>query len=113
YLASPTTTLCHPVLFSQHSRAPLPLHPFPTRRSSDLCAMPSNKPAPGLRACTALSSPRTESNRAEHASRKSFVLLIFMTRVCIRSEEHTSELQSRVDIVCRLLLEKKKKVVQH
>src|SRR6266536_1868826 len=28
-----------------------------------------------------------------------------------RSEEHTSELQSRVDIVCRLLLEKKKIVV--
>src|SRR5438105_8799484 len=27
--------------------------------------------------------------------------------VC-RSEEHTSELQSRVDLVCRLLLEKKK-----
>src|SRR5438105_12427232 len=28
---------------------------------------------------------------------------------CRRSEEHTSELQSRVDLVCRLLLEKKKK----
>src|SRR6266536_4047131 len=27
-----------------------------------------------------------------------------------RSEEHTSELQSRVDLVCRLLLEKKKKL---
>src|SRR5712664_3077213 len=27
----------------------------------------------------------------------------------LRSEEHTSELQSRSDIVCRLLLEKKKK----
>src|SRR2546421_9539291 len=27
-----------------------------------------------------------------------------------RSEEHTSELQSRSDLVCRLLLEKKKKV---
>src|SRR5438105_5820189 len=27
----------------------------------------------------------------------------------MRSEEHTSELQSRVDLVCRLLLEKKKK----
>src|SRR5207247_8973730 len=26
----------------------------------------------------------------------------------VRSEEHTSELQSRVDLVCRLLLEKKK-----
>src|SRR5438105_11989056 len=30
-------------------------------------------------------------------------------RLRIRSEEHTSELQSRVDLVCRLLLEKKKK----
>src|SRR2546428_2936482 len=30
-----------------------------------------------------------------------------------RSEEHTSELQSRSDLVCRLLLEKKKKTVSH
>src|SRR5215471_20986254 len=30
-------------------------------------------------------------------------------RRCARSEEHTSELQSRRDLVCRLLLEKKKK----
>src|SRR2546422_8132423 len=29
-----------------------------------------------------------------------------------RSEEHTSELQSRLHLVCRLLLEKKKKTVQ-
>src|SRR2546426_8568111 len=28
---------------------------------------------------------------------------------CIRSEEHTSELQSPCNLVCRLLLEKKKK----
>src|SRR5687768_17906740 len=28
---------------------------------------------------------------------------------CARSEEHTSELQSRLHLVCRLLLEKKKK----
>ena len=27
-----------------------------------------------------------------------------------RSEEHTSELQSRTNLVCRLLLEKKKKI---
>src|SRR2546429_5726775 len=27
---------------------------------------------------------------------------------CVRSEEHTSELQSRLHLVCRLLLEKKK-----
>src|SRR2546422_3331633 len=30
-------------------------------------------------------------------------------RGCPRSEEHTSELQSRLHLVCRLLLEKKKK----
>src|SRR2546422_2784448 len=30
----------------------------------------------------------------------------------VRSEEHTSELQSRLHLVCRLLLEKKKKI-QH
>src|SRR2546425_3277957 len=30
---------------------------------------------------------------------------------CIRSEEHTSELQSLAYLVCRLLLEKKKKII--
>src|SRR5260370_9825392 len=32
--------------------------------------------------------------------------------VVVRSEEHTSELQSHLNLVCRLLLEKKKKI-QH
>src|SRR5438874_4010722 len=31
-----------------------------------------------------------------------------LIRIAFRSEEHTSELQSRRDLVCRLLLEKKK-----
>src|SRR5436305_11696169 len=31
-----------------------------------------------------------------------------LVRVLVRSEEHTSELQSRPHLVCRLLLEKKK-----
>src|SRR2546422_5253200 len=30
----------------------------------------------------------------------------------VRSEEHTSELQSRLHLVCRLLLEKKKRKIQ-
>src|SRR5690349_23837920 len=30
--------------------------------------------------------------------------------LAVRSEEHTSELQSRRDLVCRLLLEKKKNI---
>src|SRR2546428_5937941 len=37
------------------------------------------------------------------------VRLDFGTSMWTRSEEHTSELQSRSDLVCRLLLEKKKK----
>src|SRR5947209_14325242 len=32
---------------------------------------------------------------------------------CVRSEEHTSELQSRQYLVCRLLLEKKKHMNKH
>src|SRR5438105_11360842 len=39
--------------------------------------------------------------------------LYAMGRINHRSEEHTSELQSRVDLVCRLLLEKKKLKSRH
>src|SRR3712207_7051255 len=38
-------------------------------------------------------------------------ILVDSVRDCYRSEEHTSELQSRQYLVCRLLLEKKK--IQH
>src|SRR5450830_340609 len=37
-----------------------------------------------------------------------FILAAIAAPDFIRSEEHTSELQSRFDLVCRLLLEKKK-----
>src|SRR5260370_18002794 len=33
---------------------------------------------------------------------------VVMVLRCLRSEEHTSELQSHLNLVCRLLLEKKK-----
>src|SRR3989442_6085672 len=39
-------------------------------------------------------------------------LVLRLTNAVIRSEEHTSELQSRPHLVCRLLLEKKKKNVE-
>src|SRR5581483_12455625 len=63
-------------------------HSFPTRRSSDLAAARS----------TRSSSPRwrTSSRTSSRGSTS-------------RSEEHTSDLQSRQYLVCRLLLEKKKK----
>src|SRR5438093_9424628 len=41
------------------------------------------------------------------------VLRVFTTRAAPRSEEHTSELQSLTNLVCRLLLEKKKKNVRN
>src|SRR5438309_3328500 len=37
----------------------------------------------------------------------------FVDREIVRSEEHTSELQSQFHLVCRLLLEKKKKIQQN
>src|SRR2546422_3243563 len=38
---------------------------------------------------------------------------VLLDRDVLRSEEHTSELQSRLHLVCRLLLEKKKKTKRH
>src|SRR2546430_6371399 len=35
--------------------------------------------------------------------------LLALARAAVRSEEHTSELQSQSNLVCRLLLEKKKR----
>src|SRR6266496_6055192 len=58
------------------------------------------------RACTVMIST-TRSNAASHcAGGSSRSAVPYCT---VRSEEHTSELQSRRDLVCRLLLEKKKK----
>src|SRR5260370_19165852 len=41
-------------------------------------------------------------------ARDMLTLLTTESRACRRSEEHTSELQSHLNLVCRLLLEKKK-----
>src|SRR2546422_6698107 len=53
-----------------------------------------------------------ERARAPRCARARFVgwtLTFLLTGACgTRSEEHTSELQSRLHLVCRLLLEKKK-----
>src|SRR2546427_8960362 len=38
--------------------------------------------------------------------------IITLALAPVRSEEHTSELQSQSNLVCRLLLEKKKKTIQ-
>src|SRR3712207_7646409 len=47
-------------------------------------------------------------NRPRAIDRKAEVIAIRAALIGVRSEEHTSELQSRQYLVCRLLLEKKK-----
>src|SRR5437667_5439829 len=56
--------------------------------------------------------PYTTLFRSEHAhgDRRRAPWTSGIARPPIRSEEHTSELQSHHDLVCRLLLEKKKKL---
>src|SRR3712207_7466828 len=53
--------------------------------------------------------PGTDSQGA-HECHERFLVFLFETK---RSEEHTSELQSRQYLVCRLLLEKKKKIMHN
>src|SRR5207249_5138539 len=54
--------------------------------------------------------PIREQHMVTHLVGQGRKLIFEPDRVAVeRSEEHTSELQSRFDLVCRLLLEKKKK----
>src|SRR5690606_41623389 len=74
--------------------APLYLHSFPTRRSSDLRELVEHLQGRDVTVLLAAVPPRHEAALARST----------------RSEEHTSELQSRENLVCRLLLEKKKNI---
>src|SRR5690242_21353619 len=56
-----------------------------------------------------LSADATVEARQEAERAGAFAFLTKPVVVPSRSEEHTSELQSHVNLVCRLLLEKKKK----
>src|SRR5690349_22908808 len=82
---------------------------FPTRRSSDLAVGVT------VIAVAAGDSTAVAGTLAIVVTVAACVLAVRgeFQRVCAqRSEEHTSELQSRRDLVCRLLLEKKKKTKQ-
>src|SRR5207249_10227163 len=90
--------------FLRCSASPRDLHSFPTRRSSDLCPLRSSRPhcqRPERRASTSCRPCAPTNFRLPFAGERHLVAMK-------RSEEHTSELQSRFDLVCRLLLEKKK-----
>src|SRR5690606_41313948 len=81
------------------------LHSFPTRRSSDLALILSLRIAPIEIIVKSLPS---RINRALPSTAISPSFRSTPPCPLSRSEEHTSELQSRENLVCRLLLEKKK-----
>src|SRR5699024_12745597 len=111
---SSLSLLCASLLSA--SAPPRDLHSFPTRRSSDL------RPWGRMLSIFRLRPPDGEryslpaGRRKSTPSHQSSILISPRTPWVdylrpARSEEHTSELQSRFDLVCRLLLEKKKKIV--
>src|SRR5206468_9759227 len=92
------------------------LHSFPTRRSSDLAwqrkaehAILQNNDAAARNALSRYNEIIKQAQRYQQQQQEQEQLVSTMKSVLQRSEEHTSELQSRSDLVCRLLLEKKKK----
>src|SRR5207249_11870463 len=94
-------------------------HSFPTRRSSDLGV--ESMGSPSFQTCSPAPTVTCRSRRPATCSPRMKLMRLsavkgaaparkYGARVAelARSEEHTSELQSRFDLVCRLLLEKKK-----
>src|SRR2546422_8526874 len=57
--------------------------------------------------------PGAAPSLGQFFDRHGFSLVAGRAALVPRSEEHTSELQSRLHLVCRLLLEKKKKKSTH
>src|SRR5206468_9374031 len=102
-----------------YHRATLALPSFPTRRSSDLLVRLIFKGIRNSRLSfvtildcieadrryKVIPTAPTPSRAATATSAMKNLLANFFT-LPTRSEEHTSELQSRSDLVCRLLLEK-------
>src|SRR5205823_13121827 len=108
-----------PILTIHHSNpltptppTPLHLHSFPTRRSSDLGAATPLLAAPGE---FISGKKHDDGKQVEEEFHRAIINaarnpgpLAESTGTGLRSEEHTSELQSLAYLVCRLLLEKKK-----
>src|SRR5207237_2775697 len=93
------------------------LHSFPTRRSSDLPPSSRWSEWPGSSSAANSTSPGwCRRGRSDHPPRSPDNSSTWppsgsraSRRHRGRSEEHTSELQSHLNLVCRLLLEKKNK----
>src|SRR5207253_10138294 len=101
------------------SLPPHPLHSFPTRRSSDLkvsyAILEEKALIPEIAPYVTIKFPTADENRGLGTGEYDETIGVDLSKRLIhglfgylsRSEEHTSELQSRGHLVCRLLLEKK------
>src|SRR5690606_41171268 len=104
-VAEPAPTALYPL--SLHDALPISARPASSARSSAARSrarhgsVARSSAAPAAFAPT--STPLTAASSSDATAR------VTRTSTRVRSEEHTSELQSRENLVCRLLLEKKKK----
>src|SRR2546422_7945471 len=91
-----------------------PLFPYPPlSRSLHSRGVFQAPRAPGLASRVLSHAPATAGKpplRSPYPALPAPGALEVAPRVLSRSEEHTSELQSRLHLVCRLLLEKKKNI---
>src|SRR2546422_7704150 len=83
---------------SRPGTTPKPLRQVSERSSMEILSAP---PSSNQWTMSSTLAPPTRDSNVLPAARR--------IRSLARSEEHTSELQSRLHLVCRLLLEKKKK----
>src|SRR5207302_10508852 len=102
------------LLYSYDHSAHRDLHSFPTRRSSDLLIRQTQDELGGElgrdrnKADNLLEFLDLGEKKSELAALYPRMVAAYPKDYVYRSEEHTSELQSRENLVCRLLLEKKK-----
>src|SRR5699024_11775172 len=94
----------HPYTLSLHDALPISIRNGNPAATSRRAKPPYSWPATRWPRCSPPRKPPCSVARSWSALR----LRATRKTSCSRSEEHTSELQSRFDLVCRLLLEKKK-----
>src|SRR5699024_12876918 len=76
---------------------------------TELCTLSLHDALPIFIAASATDLPRSQQPQHEVELNNEHLPPLTIAYATERSEEHTSELQSRFDLVCRLLLEKKNK----
>src|SRR2546422_1492454 len=90
-----STLFPYTTLFRSLQPLPFNLYPLPLPPTPDPWSPPFSSASSSTLSASLTDAPGSE---------------IFSSKATKRSEEHTSELQSRLHLVCRLLLEKKKQI---